>query len=68
MVIQNQVRELVQILQVRPSLQLVTTRVTSLPEVMFENGLSIDAVDYYRGLNPELPDILNIEPYTVVNL
>jgi len=64
----NQINDLIALLNNESTTQVVTMNNTSLLEVCFENGKTINDIDDVYELNRNLTDILDIPRYTVINL
>jgi prophage DNA circulation protein len=66
--LENSLKDLIYILEPTPTQQVLTTHQTSLLEVCFEHGLDVSQIDRVYSLNRHIDDVLDIQPYTVVNL
>ena len=64
----NAIKDLLGLIGAAPSRQVLVTSNSSLLEVCFRNGVDVSEVDRIRQLNTGLPDLLDIPPYTVINL
>lgn len=64
----NAVKDLISIIQSKPTSKVFTITRTTLLEVCFNNGLNVSDVDRVYGLNRNLSDILNIPAGTAINL
>jgi prophage DNA circulation protein len=66
--LENSMIDLIAIMKTSASRTVMTQTETSLLEVLFQNSLSIDMLESVHELNPDLDDILDIPPYTVLNI
>lgn len=64
----NSVKDLIFVIEEKSTKQVMTTMRTSLLEVCFYNGLTVDDIDRIYKINTQLDDILDIPAFTVVNL
>ncbi|RYZ79401.1 MAG: hypothetical protein EOP06_27275 [Proteobacteria bacterium] len=64
----NAVKDLVGLIAAPSTIQVMTNTRVSLIEVCFRNGLDVSELDRVYQLNTQLDDLLDIPPYTVINL
>jgi prophage DNA circulation protein len=64
----NEIKDLIDLIKVESTSQILTTINTSLIEVCFENGKTIDELDDVYFLNRHLDDILDIPRNSIIYL
>lgn len=64
----NHTKDLLQIIEAKATVKVLTESQSTLLEVCFRNGLDVSEVDRVYRLNTQLDDILDIPRFTVINL
>jgi prophage DNA circulation protein len=64
----NAVADLIAIISPLPTKQVLTTSQTSLIEICFENGLTVNDIEAVQKKNTFLTDILDVPRFTVINI
>lgn len=64
----NSVKDLIKIIDIKSTKNVLTTSTTSLLEICFNNGLTVSDVNTVYKMNTFLSDILYVPAFTVINL